>query len=94
MYGVPVGSDAYCRNQLMEVAKGIVSDGQKTAELLSGERQDAALSDVPVGRLDPPGGARQDGEGPQGARRISIQEEGNFVPRLHELKIISSSKTR
>ena len=26
--------------------------------------------------------------------RISIQEEGNFVPRLHELKIISSSKTR
>ena len=26
--------------------------------------------------------------------RISIPEEGNFVPRLHELKIISSSKTR
>ena len=50
MYGVPAGSDAYCRNQLMEVAKRIVSDGQKTAELLSGERQDAALSDVPVGR--------------------------------------------
>ena len=26
--------------------------------------------------------------------RIWIPEEGNFVPRLHELKIISSSKTR
>ena len=26
--------------------------------------------------------------------RISIPEEGNFVQRLHELKIISSSKTR
>ena len=26
--------------------------------------------------------------------RISIPEEGNFVPRLHKLKIISSSKTR
>ena len=26
--------------------------------------------------------------------RISIPEEGNVVPRLHELKIISSSKTR
>ena len=39
MYGVPIGSDAYCRHQLMEVARGIVSDGQKTAELLSGERQ-------------------------------------------------------
>merc|ERR1712155_4056 len=25
---------------------------------------------------------------------ISVPEEGNFVPRLHELKIISSSKTR
>ena len=30
MYGVPVGSDAYCRHKLMEVAKRIVSDGQKT----------------------------------------------------------------
>ena len=39
MYGVPAGSDAYCRHKLMEVAKRIVSDGQKTAELLSGERQ-------------------------------------------------------
>ena len=39
MYGVPVGSDAYCRYQLMEIAKKIVNDGQKTAELLSGERQ-------------------------------------------------------
>ena len=38
MYGVPVGSDAYCHHKLMEVAKSIVSDGQKTAELLSGER--------------------------------------------------------
>ena len=26
--------------------------------------------------------------------RISIPEEGNLVPRLHEIKIISSSKTR
>ena len=39
MYGVPVGSDAYCKDQLMKIAQGIVSDGQKTAELLSGERQ-------------------------------------------------------
>ena len=39
IYGVPVGSDKYCRHQLMEIARGIVSDGQKTAELLSGERQ-------------------------------------------------------
>ena len=30
MYGVPVGSDAYCRHKLMEVANGIVRDGQKT----------------------------------------------------------------
>ena len=39
MYGVPVGSDAYCKDQLMTIAQGIVSDSQKTAELLSGERQ-------------------------------------------------------
>ena len=26
--------------------------------------------------------------------RITIPEEGNLVPRLHEIKIISSSKTR
>ena len=39
MYGVPVGSEKYCHHQLMEVAKGIVSDTQKTAELLSGERR-------------------------------------------------------
>ena len=39
MYGAPIGSDAYCHHQLMQVAEGIVSDGKKTAELLSGERQ-------------------------------------------------------
>ena len=39
MYGVPIGSDAYCADQLMKIAERIVSDGQKTAELLSGERQ-------------------------------------------------------
>ena len=39
MYGVPIGSDAFCHHQLMKIAEGIVSDGKKTAELLSGERQ-------------------------------------------------------
>ena len=39
MYGVPIGSDAYFTDQLMKIAQGIASDGQKTAELLSGERQ-------------------------------------------------------
>ena len=38
MYGVRMGSDAYCKDQLMKIAQGIVSDGQKAAELLSGER--------------------------------------------------------
>ena len=31
MYGVPIGSDAFCRHQLMQVAEGIVSDGKKVA---------------------------------------------------------------
>ena len=39
LYGVPVGSDAYCSFKLMEVAKMIKEDGQKTANLLSSDRQ-------------------------------------------------------
>ena len=39
VYGVPVGTDAYCTQQLMKIARRIVSDAQQTAVLLAGERQ-------------------------------------------------------
>ena len=39
LYGVPVGSDTYCSHKLMEIARRIQEDGQKTAALLSSDRQ-------------------------------------------------------
>ena len=39
LYGVPVGSDIYCSHKLMEIAKRIQDDAQKTAALLSTDRQ-------------------------------------------------------
>ena len=38
MYGVPVGTDAYCSSQLMVIAGRIFSGGQKAAQLLAGEK--------------------------------------------------------
>ena len=39
LYGVPVGSDAYCSFKLMQIAKTIKEDAQKTSNLLSSDRQ-------------------------------------------------------
>ena len=39
LWGVPIGSDQYTSHKLQEIAQGIVSDAQQTADLLSGERQ-------------------------------------------------------
>ena len=39
LYGVPVGSDAFCSCKLMEIAKSIKEDAQKASNLLSSDRQ-------------------------------------------------------